>query len=118
MSLKHPTAKSFSYAFSGLKLAFKKEPNLRIHVLIGIIVLLVGLILNLSATEMAILVLTISFVILLELLNTTIEAMVDLASPEIKPAAKLAKDVSAAAVLISAIASVIIGALLFLPKII
>ena len=118
MSLKHPTAKSFSFAFSGLKLAFKNEPNLRIHVLIGIVALLVGFILNLNAAEMAILVLTIAFVILLELLNTTLEAIVDLASPEIKPTAKLAKDVSAAAVLISAIASVVIGALLFLPKII
>jgi len=118
MSLKHPTAKSFSYAFSGLRLAFKNEPNLRIHTLIGIIALLVGLILNLNTTELAILVLTISFVILLELLNTTLEAIVDLASPKIKPTAKLAKDVAAAAVLISAIVSVVIGALLFLPKII
>ncbi|MFC1710171.1 diacylglycerol kinase family protein [Patescibacteria group bacterium] len=118
MSLKHPTAKSFKYAFSGLKLAFKNEPNLRIHVLIGIIALLFGLIFNLNAVELALLVLTITFVILLELLNTTLEAVVDLASPEVKPTAKLAKDVSAAAVLLSAIASVIIGALLFIPKII
>ena len=72
--------------------------------------------LNLNPVEWLVLILTISIVLILELINTSVEALVDLVSPEVKDKAKIAKDVCAAAVLISSISSVIIGGLLFLPK--
>lgn len=117
MSKTHSTPKSFYYAFEGLNKAIKDEPNLRIHFIFGIAAILTGLLLKLSTSEFAILLLTIGLVITLELINTMLEALVDLVSPEIKPAAKIAKDVSAAAVLVSALFSLLVGGLLFLPKI-
>lgn len=116
MSLRHSVIKSFPYAISGLKTAFKNEPNFRIHTLAAFLAILTGYFLKLTPLELAVLILTIGIVITLELINTMLEALVDLVSPEIKPAAKIAKDVSAGAVLVSAIVSVFIGLLLFLPK--
>jgi diacylglycerol kinase len=118
MSLKHSTIKSFSYAYDGVKAALKKEPNFRLHILFALLAIILGLYLELSFVELAVLAITIWFVLILELINTTLEAIVNLVSPKIRPHAKMAKDVSAAAVLFSAILSVIIGILLFLPKII
>ncbi len=116
MSKKHSTSKSFSFAFEGLRSAFKNEPNLRIHLLFAIIAVSLGIILKLKTLEFAIIILTISLVITLELINTMLEALVDLVSPEIKPTAKLAKDVAASAVLVSAITAAIVGLMIFLPK--
>lgn len=116
--MKHSTAKSFFYAFEGLKTAYKKEPNLKIHTFFAILALLSGLILGLTAIEWMMLVFTIFYVITLELLNTVLEAVVDLVSPEIKDTAKIAKDVAAAGVLTAAVLSIIVGITLFLPKII
>lgn len=118
MGLKHSLPKSFGYAFQGIKTAFKNEPNLRIHTFFAIAALLMGAYLRLSKIEWLILAFTIFWVISLELLNTVLEAVVDLVSPEIKGAAKIAKDVSAACVLCAAILSIIVGVVLFLPKII
>jgi diacylglycerol kinase len=117
MSIKHPIIKSFPYAFDGIKTAFKNEPNFRFHIAAGIIAIILGIIVGLSSLEFAVLAIAIGFVILMELINTMLEALVDLVSPEISKHAKIAKDVSAAAVLVSAILSVVIGALIFLPKI-
>lgn len=117
MSLKHPVLKSFPYAISGLKTALKNEPNFRVHISFAFVAIVMAIILKLSSIETAILILTIAFVIILELINTMLEALVDLVSPEIKEHAKIAKDVSAAAVLVSAIVSLIVGSLLFLPKV-
>lgn len=97
--------------------ALKDEPNLKIHLAVAFSAMTLAVLLKLSTIEFAILVLTIGMVITLELINTMLEALVDLVSPEIKPQAKVAKDVSAAAVLVSAFVSLIIGAILFLPKI-
>lgn len=116
MSKKHPLSKSFAYAFEGLEVAFKNEPNFRIQIIIAISSLFLAIILKLSLLEIAILILTIGFVLVLELINTALEALVDLVNEEIRPKAKIAKDVSAAAVLLSAILSVAVGAFLFLPK--
>jgi diacylglycerol kinase len=118
MGMKHPVAKSFTYAFQGIKTAFKNEPNLRIHSFIAVVALFVGAILKLNTIEWLILTFTIFWVISLELLNTVLEALVNLVSPEIKHYAKVAKDVSAAMVLLAATLSVIVGLSLFLPKII
>lgn len=117
MSKFHSTPKSFSYAFDGIKTAFKNEPNLRVHLFFAIIAITLGIILKLKPLELAIIFLTISLVITLELINTMIEALVDLVSPEIKPTAKIAKDVAASAVLVSAITSIVIGLLIFIPRI-
>jgi undecaprenol kinase len=118
MGMKHSTFKSFGYAFQGIKTALKNEPNLRIHLIFAIFALLFGAYLRLSNLEWLILSFTIFWVISLELLNTVLEELVDLVSPEIKNHAKVAKDVSAAIVLLSAFLSIIVGLILFLPKLI
>lgn len=117
MGQKHSTAKSFSYAFSGVKTALKREPNLRIHMTIAVIVLIAASLLKFDLIEWILLCLTIFFVIILELINTVMESLVNLISPEVRDEAKVAKDVSAAIVLFAAFVSVIIGILLFGPKI-
>ena len=117
MSRKHPTPESFVYAFGGIKLAFKNEPNFKFHIIAAIIAIILGILLKLNSIEFAILILTICMVLMLELINTTLEALVDIVSPEIHPKARIAKDVSAAAVLIASLGSLAIGAILFLPKI-
>jgi len=117
VSKKNPVSTSFKFALEGLKLAFLSEPNFRVHTLFAITVLILALILGFNLAEWTILLFTISFVIVMELFNTAVEAIVDLVSPEIKPKAKIAKDVAAAAVLISAMVAVIIGFVLFIPKI-
>ena len=118
MGLKHATSKSFFYAFNGLKTAVKNEPNMKIHLFMATFALILGVILNLTVIEWLILTFTIFWVISLELLNTVLEALVNLVSPDVQPYAKIAKDVSAACVLLAAILSVIVGLMLFLPKII
>ena len=118
MGVKHSTVKSFSYAFQGLSTAIKKEPNLRIHLVIATIALILAILLKLSTIEWLFLSFTIFYVLTMELLNTVLEAIVDVASPELNPYAKIAKDVSAACVLTAAFMSIIVGIVLFLPKII
>ena len=118
MGLRHTTAKSFYYAFEGLKTAINTEPNFRIHLVMATLALMMGVFLKLSAIEWLVLSFTIFYVITLELLNTVMEAFVNLVSPEYKHFAKVAKDVSAACVLLAAFLSVIVGLVLFLPKII
>lgn len=116
MGLNHSTLKSFKYAIEGIKTAYKQEPNLRIHTAIGFCALVAGYFLKLSSVEWLILILTIFMVITLELINTVLEALVDLHSPEIKNEAKVAKDVSAAVVLVASVFAIIVGVILFLPK--
>lgn len=116
MGINHSKAKSFSYAFSGLKEAFKKEPNLRTHAGIAILILIVAFFLKFSLMEWVLLTITIFFVLILELLNTALESLVNLVSPEIKKEAKVAKDVSAAAVLFASFMAVVVGIALFGAK--
>lgn len=116
MGIQHSTAKSFSFAIEGLKTAFKEEPNFKIHVVIGLVALILAFFLKFSATEWLILLFTIGLVFILELINTALESIVNLVSPEIKDEAKTAKDVAASAVLISAILSILVGIILFVPK--
>ena len=117
MGKTHSTKKSFYYAFQGIKTAFRNEPNLRIHTVAALFALSLGAILSLNTLEWLILTFTIFYVITLELLNSVLEAVVDLVSPEVRPYAKIAKDVSAACVLLAAFMSLIVGAVLFIPKI-
>src|SRR3990167_3092688 len=111
------TVKSFRFAFEGLKAVFEGEPNFRVHILITFLVLTLAWVLGFSPLEFTILLITIGLVLILELVNTAIEETINLISTEFSPRIKLIKDVAAAGVLLSAILSVIIGVLLFLPKI-
>lgn len=107
--------RSFRYAFQGILYA-SKERNMRIHLTCAIIVIIAGFLTHISAAEWLVLILTISLVIGMEMVNTAIEHVVDLVSPEYHPLAKAAKDVAAGAVLVFAVASVFIGAIIFFPK--
>jgi len=110
--------KSFSFAIEGLKTAFGQEVNFKAHAIIALVAIVMGIFLQLNYLEWSILFLTIALVIILELINTSVEAIVNLVEPEIKEQAKIAKDVSAAAVMIAAVVSIIVGLLLFVPKIV
>lgn len=109
---------SFKYAFQGIFTSFKEEQNMKIHFLIIAIVIIFGFFLKISLLEWIICVFLFGFVISAELFNTAIEKTVDLAMPKIDPRAKIAKDVSAGAVLAKAISAAVIGLIIFLPKII
>ena len=107
---------SFRYAAQGLAYGFASQRNFRIHVLTGSVVFGLGLWLGLSVDRLAVLVLTVAAVLVLELLNTATEAVVDLAiGRQFHPLARIAKDCAAAAVLVAAMASVLIAVLLLAP---
>lgn len=108
---------SFKYALEGILTAFKTEQNMKIHFLIIILVIIFGIILKITKIEWIICIILFALVISLELINTAIENTVDLITTEKNPKAKIAKDVAAGAVLVSAIASAIIGLIIFVPKI-
>ena len=112
---KNPLGKSFGYAFEGILTGIRKERNMKIHCLAVILVTLTWTLLQISASEWCVCLLLFALVASLELVNTAVEAVVDLVTEEKKPLAKLAKDTAAGAVLFSAIVSVIIGCIIFLP---
>ena len=109
---------SFKYAIEGLISSFKTERNMKIHVFSMIMVIVLGLILKISLIEWTICIIAIILVIGGELFNTAIETIVDFISPEKNEKAKLIKDISAGAVLIFAIGALVIGIIIFIPKII
>lgn len=109
---------SFKYAGQGVYEAFLGEQNLKIHAIIGILVVIFGFILRISYFEWLICLVLIGLVIMAEFFNTAIEYVVDLASPEIHPLAKMAKDTASAGVLMMAIISAIIGLIIFVPKLV
>ena len=106
---------SFRYAFSGLWYMLRTQRNAWIHATATVCVVALGLWLSLSRIEWAILALTIGLVWMAEFINTALEAVVDLASPDVHPLAKVGKDVGAAAVLVAAFTSVIVGVLVLGP---
>ena len=106
---------SFHYAFAGLSYLFRSQPNARIHLAITAAVLIVGLWLGLPSRDWAVIVATAGLVFVAEALNTALEAVVDLASPERHPLAQVAKDVGAAAVTLAALAAVVVGLLVLGP---
>jgi diacylglycerol kinase len=110
--------KSFKYAINGIHDALKSEPNLRFHFLASIIAIFLAIYLKFTKVELSILVLTIFFVIVSELINTIVEKLVNLNSLEISEEARIIKDISAGVVLFSAIASIIVALFLFLPKLV
>lgn len=108
--------RSFRHAFAGLRILFKEEHNARVHLVITLLVLLLGVFFALSITEWIIIVLTIGFVFVTETLNTAIEDIADFISPQRDDRIKRIKDLGAAAVLTAAITAVVVGILIFLPK--
>ena len=113
----HRLVKSFTYAFDGLKYAFKYEQNILVHTLATILVIIAGIFLKISLTEWLVLALIIGLVIATELINTSIEATIDLITKDVHPLAKIAKDTAAAAVLVFGLTAIVIGFIIFLPKI-
>ena len=109
---------SFRYALTGIGSAFKTERNIKIHVAVASIVTILGIILKLKTWEWVVCVGLFAIVIGGELFNTAIEIAVDLAMPKINEKAKRAKDISAGGVLVFAIGSIIVGVIIFIPKII
>ncbi len=110
--------KSFSFAIEGIATFFKTQHNAWIHAIAAIVVVVLGFVLDVNATEWCLLIVAIALVLLAEMLNTAIEFLTDLASPNHHPLAKKVKDVAAGSVLFAALASVIIGMIVFVPKVI
>jgi len=108
---------SFNYAIEGILYVLKTQRNMRFHFLAGIIMLLLGLYFNLSKPELILLLITISFVLLAEMLNTATELVIDLITDEFHPLARIIKDIAAGSVLVAAINSVFVGYLLFFTSV-
>ena len=109
--------RSFYFAFAGLAYLFRTQRNARIHAFLGTAACAVALWVGISRVEWAVLVFTIALVLILEGLNTAVEAAIDLAMPQVHPLAKAAKDLAAGMVLIAAIASVAVGLLILGPPV-
>lgn len=110
--------KSFTYSFAGLKYAFFYEQNMLFHLCATFFVIVLSFLLKLKIEEWLLIFVAISLVIATELLNTAIEATVDLATSEIHPLAKIAKDTASAAVFVFALTALLIGLFIFVPKLI
>lgn len=108
---------SFTYAFQGLKILIKEEHNTRIHVLAAICAIVLGCVLNISSLEWIAVCFAIGLVISTEILNSSIEGIADFISPEKHDQIKKIKDLGAAAVLINAITALVIGLVIFVPKV-
>lgn len=106
---------SFGHAFRGLWYVIRTQRNAWIHAVATILVIVFGVWLAVPARDWAVLAVTVSMVWMAEVLNTSIEAVVDLASPIHHPLAKVGKDVGAAAVLVAAIVAVLVGLLILGP---
>ena len=106
---------SLGYALAGWLYMLRWQKNTRLQAAASIFVFGLALFLQVGFTEMAVLILTISIVWMAEFINAAVEAVVNLASPEFHPMAKVAKDVAAAAVLLGAVASIVIGLLILGP---
>ena len=113
---KDPLYKSFGYVFAGIFAVVTKERNMKIHCAAVVCVMIAGLVFHISPIEWCICLTLFGLVMALEMVNTAVEAVVDLVTEERKPLAKLAKDAAAGAVLIAAIMAAIAGMIIFIPK--
>lgn len=113
---KEPLDKSFGYAFEGLWNTVKSERNMQIHLGFTVCVVIAGFIFRISMTEWMFCLVLFALVISLELVNTALEAAVDVATDEWRPLAKKAKDAAAGAVLVAAILAAVIGLMIFIPR--
>ncbi|RFS22491.1 diacylglycerol kinase family protein [Chitinophaga silvatica] len=108
---------SFGYAFNGIAAFVKSEAHAKIHVIATLVVIAAGCWYKITKVEWLFIILAIAVVFITEMLNTTVEKMMDHLSPDYHPNIKFIKDVAAGAVLIGAIAAAIIGAVIFIPYI-
>ncbi|MBR7045990.1 MAG: diacylglycerol kinase family protein [Lachnospiraceae bacterium] len=111
-----PLYKSFVYAFAGIFTCLKKERNIKIHLFMALMVTVFGFILKISVTEWCICLVLFGLIISLELVNTAVEAVVDLVTEEKHPLAGYAKDTAAGAVLAASIFAAVVGLIIFVPK--
>lgn len=108
---------SLKNALNGVKCAFKIGRNFKIQLIFAVFAIAMSIFLKISLLEFSIIILTIFFVLFAEMMNTAIETVVDMYTQEYNEKAKIAKDIAAGAVTITAICSIIVGAIIFLPKI-
>jgi diacylglycerol kinase len=111
-------ARSFSFAFDGIVQVIRGQRNFRIHLVFALIVIISGYLFSISTTEWCIVLFTIGLVLSMEVFNTAVEKLVDFISPGFHPMAGKIKDIAAGGVLITAIAAILIGLIIFIPKII
>lgn len=116
MKDKKKTSIGFGYAFNGIKEAFLRERNFRIHLYITSIVLILSFYFQLNVTEWILILIAIYFVLVMELVNSLFERIIDYIKPEYHIQAKIIKDIAAGVVLLTASLSIIIGLIIFLPK--
>lgn len=109
---------SFTHAFKGFATAFREEKNLKTHTLFGCIAVLFALLLSFSALELALVIVVVSLVIASELLNSALERFSDIVKPRVSGYVENVKDIMAACVLTLSITAVLVGLLLYIPKIV
>jgi len=109
---------SFKRALDGLVLAFLTQPNLKIMILFAFLAFFLAWFLVISYVEWLVLIITVFFVFIAEMINTSIESMVDLITTEWREDAKIAKDIGSGMVLTAVIFSIVIGGIIFLPRIV
>ena len=114
----HSLKKSFYCAFRGLNKALKSERNLRIHFCLALVAILLGILLKISKTEWLFLIMIIALVLIVEMVNTAVEKILNLVCKDTNGQVRFIKDLFAAIVLIAALGSVILGSIIFIPKII
>jgi diacylglycerol kinase len=114
----HRFINSFKYSFDGLKYAYTNEQSLTIHIIFSVIVLVTGLIFEITEMQWALVLFAMALIIVAELLNTAIEATVDMVTEEFHPLAKVAKDCASAAVFIASLVATGMWCYVFIPKII
>jgi len=108
--------RSFTFAWAGIKYCFLKEINFKCHCFFAVTAIILGIALDISIVEWVAVILAIGFVVSLEIVNTVVERICDVIHPEQSSKIKIIKDMAAASVLVSAIISFTIGAIIFLPK--
>ena len=110
------TLRSFGFAYAGLAYLVQTQPNVRVHLAVTVIVVAVAVAVQAPLVEVAVLLLAIGLVLVGEALNTALEAVADLVSPNIHPVARIAKDVAAAGVLLAAVVAALAGVLILGPR--
>ena len=108
---------SFNFAFEGIIHVLRTQRNMRIHFAIAFLVLVLALIVDVTKIELIALLLSVTFVLIAEMLNTAVEAAIDIATTSFDPMAKLAKDIAAGAVLIAAVNALAVGYIVFSGKV-
>lgn len=110
--------KSFSYAFNGINILLRTQPNAQIHIIATLLIILSGQWLGLSSVEWCMIIICIALVLMAEAINTALEYLVDLVSPQYHPLAGKVKDVAAGAVLLSVIICGVVWGIIYIPKIV